>query len=182
MVKRRLNSFLAALLICILICTFSLSGAAFAGGQTEQEKYEQAERYRLSPDPVTMIADGLLVRPLGLVTMVVGSVGYVLSLPFSIPSDSEDEVRQQLVEYPAWFTFKRPMGHFGHRLESTAEYMPMDRERVDREAEEARQRKEAAKQEQPLEQEGSPTPSEVPAPPPMQGTTAPSVQPAGTNP
>ncbi len=133
-------------LISCLVSVMILANSAALAGQSDEEKYEQAERYRLSPDPVTMIADGLLVRPLGLVTMVVGSVGYVLSLPFSIPSDSEDEVRQQLVEYPAWFTFKRPMGHFGHRIESTAEYMPMDRKRLDREAEAERLRNEALKE------------------------------------
>ena len=124
----------------------SLVMASAAWGQPDSENYEQAEKYRLSPDPVSVLADGLIARPLGLVSTIVGSVGYVLTLPFSLPSDSEEEVRQQLVEYPAWFTFKRPMGHFGHRIEGTSEFMPVDRERLDREAEEARKKNEEALQ------------------------------------
>ncbi len=75
------------------------------------------DKYRTSPDPVTVMADGLLVRPLGLVSTVVGSVFYVITLPFTLPSDSADTARQQLVEYPAWFTFQRPIGNFGHRYQ-----------------------------------------------------------------
>jgi len=73
------------------------------------------EKYRTSPDPVAVMADGVLVRPLGVVSTVIGSVFYVITLPFTIPSDSADTARQQLVEYPAWFTFQRPIGNFGHR-------------------------------------------------------------------
>ena len=75
------------------------------------------EKYRMSPDPVAVMADGVLVRPLGLVSTIVGSVFYVITLPFTLPSDSEDSARQQLIEYPAWFTFQRPIGNFGHRYE-----------------------------------------------------------------
>jgi hypothetical protein len=75
------------------------------------------EKYRTSPDPVAVMADGVLVRPLGLVSTVVGSVFYVITLPFTLPSDSADTARQQLVEYPAWFTFQRPIGNFGHRYQ-----------------------------------------------------------------
>jgi hypothetical protein len=41
----------------------------------------------------------------------------VITLPFTLPSDSADTARQQLVEYPAWFTFQRPIGNFGHRYQ-----------------------------------------------------------------
>ncbi len=75
------------------------------------------DKYRTSPDPVAVMADGVLVRPLGLVSTIIGSVFYVITLPFTIPSDSEDTARQQLVEYPAWFTFQRPIGNFGHRYQ-----------------------------------------------------------------
>ncbi len=75
------------------------------------------DKYRKSPDPVAIMADGVLVRPLSLVSTIVGSVFYVITLPFTIPSDSADSARQQLVEYPAWFTFQRPIGNFGHRYQ-----------------------------------------------------------------
>ena len=74
-------------------------------------------KYRNGPDPVAVMADGVVVRPLGLVSTVVGSVFYVITLPFTLPSGSEDTARQQLIEYPAWFTFQRPIGNFSHRYQ-----------------------------------------------------------------
>ncbi len=86
--------------------------------QADQELYE-SERYKLSPDPVAMLADGLIVRPLGIVSLIVGSVGYAVTLPFSSAAGNREEVRQQLVGYPAWFTFQRKMGHFRPRMHAT---------------------------------------------------------------
>jgi uncharacterized membrane protein len=57
-----------------------------------------------------MAADALLVRPLGLVATVVGSVLFVVALPFSALGGNVNEVGQRLVVDPALFTFKRPVG------------------------------------------------------------------------
>lgn len=59
-----------------------------------------------------MVADVLVARPVGLVTTVVGSVVYVVSLPFSLLGGNEKQVRQKLVVEPIKFTFKRPLGEF----------------------------------------------------------------------
>lgn len=57
-----------------------------------------------------IIADGLLVRPFGVAATVLGSVAFVLMLPFSIPTKSVNKTAQKLVVDPAKYTFTRPLG------------------------------------------------------------------------
>jgi hypothetical protein len=59
-----------------------------------------------------MLADAVFLRPLGLVSMALGSVVFLISLPFSITGHNEDEALQQMVIAPAEYTFKRPLGDF----------------------------------------------------------------------
>jgi hypothetical protein len=67
-------------------------------------------------DGMVMVADVLLARPMGLVTIVFGSVMWVIALPFSIPSDSVDLAGQLLVVDPCKFTFVRPLGDFDYKM------------------------------------------------------------------
>jgi len=59
-----------------------------------------------------MVADALVARPIGLVSTVVGSAVYVVSLPFSLLGGNEKQAREKLVKEPSAFTFKRPLGEF----------------------------------------------------------------------
>jgi hypothetical protein len=59
-----------------------------------------------------MMADLLVARPLGFVSMVVGSAFFVVSLPFSAVGGNVDEASQKMVKDPAKFTFQRPLGQF----------------------------------------------------------------------
>jgi hypothetical protein len=59
-----------------------------------------------------MTADLVFVRPLGIVATVLGSVVFVVSLPFSALGNNTKEASQKLVKDPAQFTFKRPLGEF----------------------------------------------------------------------
>jgi hypothetical protein len=60
-----------------------------------------------------MIIDGLVVRPLGLVATILGSVAFVVTLPFSALGGNVDEAREKLVAEPAAYTFRRCLGCFG---------------------------------------------------------------------
>lgn len=71
-------------------------------------------------DGMVIVADVLLARPAGLVTIVVGSVMWVVALPFSLPSGSVDTASQLLVVDPCKFTFIRPLGDFDYKV-GTAE-------------------------------------------------------------
>ena len=76
-----------------------------------------AEDYFTREDPSggMMIYDFILVRPVGIVATAVGSVFWVISLPFSALGDNTDEATQALVKDPAAYTFSRPLGDFSKR-------------------------------------------------------------------
>jgi hypothetical protein len=59
-----------------------------------------------------MIADALLVRPLGIVATLAGGVIFVVSLPFSLLGKNTGEAYERLLVDPAAFTFTRPLGDF----------------------------------------------------------------------
>ncbi|SHO43762.1 hypothetical protein [Desulfopila aestuarii] len=62
--------------------------------------------------PEVMTVDIILVRPLGLVATLCGSVIFLVSSPFSAMGGNTQEAWDVLVAEPAEFTFKRPLGHF----------------------------------------------------------------------
>ena len=59
-----------------------------------------------------MAVDLVVVRPLGLVGAVVGTVGFVLALPFTVPSGSVGETAEAWIGRPLEYTFNRPLGNF----------------------------------------------------------------------
>jgi hypothetical protein len=59
-----------------------------------------------------MAADLVLVRPLGFVGTVLGTAGFVVSLPFTLPTGSAGEAGRALVVRPFEYTFNRPLGDF----------------------------------------------------------------------
>ncbi|MEE9418820.1 MAG: hypothetical protein V3W43_05050 [Desulfatiglandaceae bacterium] len=59
-----------------------------------------------------MLADFILVRPLGIIATAVGTIMFGLSYPFSALGGNVDEAYQKMMVEPARFTFKRPLGKF----------------------------------------------------------------------
>ena len=68
------------------------------------------------PTEATIVPDVLLVRPMGIVSIVAGSVIFVISLPVAIPTGSVGKVGRRLVVDPVEFTFVRPIGDFDYQL------------------------------------------------------------------
>ena len=71
------------------------------------------DSYTASTEDVSagaIIADGLLLRPGGIVATVLGTAVFVVTLPFSIPTKSVDKAAQKLIVDPARYTFVRPLG------------------------------------------------------------------------
>jgi len=64
------------------------------------------------PSGGAMFADFVLVRPVGIVAVVAGSVLFVISLPFSALGGNVKVAARSLVVKPAKFTFTRPLGDF----------------------------------------------------------------------
>ncbi len=89
-------------LIAALALFFAPAGAPLA--QENLKKLDDKGGY--------MIADLVVMRPLGVAVTAVGAVAYVLSLPFSLAGGNEPEARQKLMGDPAEYTFTRPLGDF----------------------------------------------------------------------
>lgn len=64
------------------------------------------------PTGAVMAVDGLVVRPLGIVSTVLGVATWVVTLPFTLIGGNADEAGEVLVADPAQFTFVRPLGEF----------------------------------------------------------------------
>lgn len=62
------------------------------------------------PTPGNTFLDALIYRPLGLVAVPVGAVLFVVSLPFSALGGNVSKAFDNLVIYPARYTFCRPLG------------------------------------------------------------------------
>jgi len=100
-----MNSNKKRLFCSILIVTLVLIpmvSTTFAGNPVEMRE-KTAEG---------MAFDLVLLRPLGLLSTVAGSVVHVVGLLFSGPGGNAGESAELLVKNPAKFTFARPLGDF----------------------------------------------------------------------
>jgi len=61
---------------------------------------------------IDAIADVTIVRPGCFIATVIGSVFFVVALPFSAASGTVKETADTLVVHPAQATFTRPVGDF----------------------------------------------------------------------
>lgn len=96
------------LVSCLLIVSMCLgSFSAFAATYTTTAGVESNQEQN---SPAAMTVDLFLLRPLGLVATLAGSVVFVLSWPFSALGGNSAEAWDSLVVTPAEYTFKRPLG------------------------------------------------------------------------
>lgn len=72
----------------------------------------ELNRNKTPPDPAAMAVDLIVLRPLGIVATLGGSVLFIISSPFSLLGGNADDAWESLVVSPAEFTFKRPLGDF----------------------------------------------------------------------
>lgn len=63
-------------------------------------------------DPAEVAADALVVRPVSLVSTVVGAAIFVVALPFAAISGDVKGTGDVLVGAPARYTFRRKLGDF----------------------------------------------------------------------
>ena len=94
------RSMVIAIIAALLIVPFASTGLA--------EEYFERE----DPSGGAMMYDVIVVRPVGIVATAVGSIFYVISLPFSLLGQNAGEAGEALVKEPAAYTFKRPLGEF----------------------------------------------------------------------
>jgi len=68
------------------------------------------------PDTTNIVADIVIIRPLGFAALIGGSVLYIVSWPIAAITHSTDRTYQVLVKEPCEFVFKRPIGEFSTGL------------------------------------------------------------------
>jgi hypothetical protein len=59
-----------------------------------------------------MLLDALVVRPVMLATTIVGGGLFVVSLPFTVPSNSVEAAGYEFFYRPGEYTFARPLGNW----------------------------------------------------------------------
>ncbi len=74
----------------------------------QSQEYSEAKE----PGGGAMMYDMVVLRPVGLVATAVGSVFWLISLPFYALGDNTDVATKKLIKEPAAYTFKRPLGEF----------------------------------------------------------------------
>ncbi len=99
--KKNIQKSISIVMIMMLMF-FAFGSPALA------EEYFEADE----PEGGEMIYDFLVVRPLGIVATAVGSVFFVVSLPFSALGENVDTAGEKLVKSPYRYTFERPLGEF----------------------------------------------------------------------
>jgi len=70
----------------------------------------QADQVEENPDGVTMMGDLLVARPIGLVLLGLGTVTYIVTLPFSLLGGNAGDAGKALVLKPAEEVFMRCLG------------------------------------------------------------------------
>ena len=92
--------------VVAISCVALIAGSGLA---IAQETYPSGDA-----DSGAMAADLIFVRPIALVGTVVGAAIFVVTLPFTLPTQSAEEAGRALVASPFEYTFNRPLGDFDH--------------------------------------------------------------------
>ncbi len=96
---------LAAAVVAATIAMGSL-GVTGCTARDTGKNYSSGE----APETGEMVADAAVVRPMTLWASAIGAVGWVVTLPFTLPSGSAGDVGKAWVGDPLKYTFCRPIG------------------------------------------------------------------------
>ncbi len=107
---------LTIMLLLSLVCGWGGVGAA-QDYSFRADKQKFTLKTQEAPSSLWVASDAVLGRPLGLAATILGTTLFVVTLPFSVPSESVSEAGQGLVVVPGGWTFVRPMGQSDPRFE-----------------------------------------------------------------
>jgi len=71
---------------------------------------EQTKTVHADPPGELIMADVLIMRPIGAVACIVGLAGALVAWPFAAITNSCDRVCKELIVKPYKYTFERPLG------------------------------------------------------------------------
>jgi hypothetical protein len=98
--------------IFLIIATFALCFYAIPAFSMDDytDRYIERPNYWSTNRGDAMLYDLILLRPVGLASMIVGLASTIVALPFSITANNTQEVGDALVGETTRFTFCRPLG------------------------------------------------------------------------
>ena len=64
-----------------------------------------------------IVADAAFARPIGVLSIIAGTVLFAISLPFALTSGRTDETARKFIINPVLFTFHRPLGEFDYSVD-----------------------------------------------------------------
>ena len=94
----------------VVMLILALVAVPFGSAALATEYFEAED-----PSGAAMMFDFAVVRPVGIIATALGSVVFVISLPFSALGNNVDTASEKLVKDPAAYTFSRPLGVFESR-------------------------------------------------------------------
>jgi len=94
-----------------LVRRFGLGVIALTLSAGSALAYDQEQALR-EPHGSEQFVDAVVGKPLGLFALAIGAATWVVSLPFTLPSQSAHSAAKGLVADPARWTFGRPLGQF----------------------------------------------------------------------
>lgn len=68
--------------------------------------------YAAEDEGFLVVMDTVVARPLGIVSLVVGTAAFVVAMPFAATSGTINKTADSLIGEPFRFTFTRPLGDF----------------------------------------------------------------------
>ncbi len=100
------------IIIFLLVAAFSLGSLAIPAFAMDEytEEFVEKPNYWSTNRADAMLYDIVILRPVGLASMIVGLAGTIVALPFSIANDSSREVGDAMIGETSRFTFCRPLG------------------------------------------------------------------------
>jgi hypothetical protein len=91
-------------IVMVLVITFS------AAPLFSQDVYKTWQPRNAEPNGEKVLWDALVMRPAGLITCVLGIGGFIVSLPFALTSQTQNQAFDSLIVEPINYTFSRPIG------------------------------------------------------------------------
>jgi hypothetical protein len=108
--KKVLSLLVAGTLLLALIAGQPCGAQENAPPSPVYRQTDSTQVVHSDPPGELIIADVLIMRPIGIVACIVGLAGAVVAWPFAIMTDSCDRVCKQLITVPYQYTFERPLG------------------------------------------------------------------------
>ena len=117
---------LLVILVITLACAWANMGVA---GQIGYNMRGSETGFAFKPQPAApssavVAADAIIGRPLGLATTIAGTAVFLVTLPFSLPSESTTEAAWGMVGRPGGWTFVRPLGRSAPVYEERGVFKP----------------------------------------------------------